>query len=251
MQKFFRHIRKKLIEKKNVRKYFLYAIGEILLVVIGILIALQLNNWNEQRKSIDYENTLLIEMRKSLNNDLFMITEYFEPRVNKSKLGIDSLLYFVGRNELPEQETLRNLLGDMLTDFDYRFDSGSYENLKSSGLNIIQNDSLRSMITSTYGVTFPAFEKFTNEYSEKKNDEARIYLRKLIKDETYMDSDGSTKVREVPVISDINNSDLLRVINLRRQVYFNNFRRLDGAKRINRNLEKMISDELRRRKVEF
>jgi hypothetical protein len=49
MLKFFRTIRKKLIEEDNVRKYLLYAIGEILLVVIGILIALQLNNWNEAR----------------------------------------------------------------------------------------------------------------------------------------------------------------------------------------------------------
>jgi len=50
MLKFFRTIRKKLIEEDNVRKYLLYAIGEILLVVIGILIALQVNNWNEERK---------------------------------------------------------------------------------------------------------------------------------------------------------------------------------------------------------
>jgi hypothetical protein len=47
MLKFFRTIRKKLIEEYNVRKYLLYAIGEILLVVIGILIALQVNNWND------------------------------------------------------------------------------------------------------------------------------------------------------------------------------------------------------------
>jgi len=50
MIRFFRTIRKKLIEEDNVRKYLLYAIGEILLVVIGILIALQVNNWNEERK---------------------------------------------------------------------------------------------------------------------------------------------------------------------------------------------------------
>ena len=49
MIKFFRHIRKSLIEKNQMGKYFKYAIGEILLVVIGILIALQINNWNEKR----------------------------------------------------------------------------------------------------------------------------------------------------------------------------------------------------------
>lgn len=47
MLRFFRQLRKSLIEKKKVRTYLLYASGEILLVVIGILIALQVNNWNE------------------------------------------------------------------------------------------------------------------------------------------------------------------------------------------------------------
>ena len=46
----FRRVRKKLIEQDNVRKYLFYAIGEILLVVAGILIALQVNNWNEAAK---------------------------------------------------------------------------------------------------------------------------------------------------------------------------------------------------------
>jgi hypothetical protein len=51
MFRYFRIIRKKLIEQDNVRKYLLYAIGEVLLVVIGILIALQINNWNEDKQA--------------------------------------------------------------------------------------------------------------------------------------------------------------------------------------------------------
>ena len=50
MIKFFRHIRKSLLMENKTTKYFKYAIGEIVLVVIGILIALQINNWNEHRK---------------------------------------------------------------------------------------------------------------------------------------------------------------------------------------------------------
>ncbi len=77
MLKFFRTIRKKLIEQKNVRKYLLYAVGEILLVVTGILIALQVNNWNEERKNSNLEAqyteriyTDLIETRDRLKVDL-------------------------------------------------------------------------------------------------------------------------------------------------------------------------------------
>ena len=50
MIKFFRKIRRKLLTENKISKYLLYAIGEIILVVIGILIALQVNNWNEDRK---------------------------------------------------------------------------------------------------------------------------------------------------------------------------------------------------------
>ncbi|MCB0461581.1 MAG: DUF6090 family protein [Flavobacteriaceae bacterium] len=51
MIKFFRHIRKSLLMENKTGKYFKYAIGEIVLVVIGILIALSINNWNEKRKT--------------------------------------------------------------------------------------------------------------------------------------------------------------------------------------------------------
>ncbi|MDR9416708.1 MAG: DUF6090 family protein, partial [Gracilimonas sp.] len=73
MLRFFRTIRKKLIEEDNIRTYLLYAIGEILLVVIGILIALQVNNWNETRKNKQLEQTYyenLIRDLKSQLNDI-------------------------------------------------------------------------------------------------------------------------------------------------------------------------------------
>ncbi|NNC44454.1 MAG: hypothetical protein HKN99_01055 [Winogradskyella sp.] len=57
MIKFFRKIRYNLMEQNKTGKYFKYAIGEIILVVIGILIALQINNWNEQRKEKQQETT--------------------------------------------------------------------------------------------------------------------------------------------------------------------------------------------------
>jgi uncharacterized protein DUF6090 len=57
MIKFFRKIRQSLLSEGKTGKYFKYAIGEILLVVIGILIALQINNWNEQNKNTESELT--------------------------------------------------------------------------------------------------------------------------------------------------------------------------------------------------
>jgi len=63
MIKFFRKIRYNLMSTNQTRKYFKYALGEILLVVIGILIALQINNWNEVRKERLKEQELLIQLQ--------------------------------------------------------------------------------------------------------------------------------------------------------------------------------------------
>ena len=59
MIKFFRNIRKRLLSEGKTGKYFKYAIGEIVLVVIGILIALQVNNWNEKRIKLYNEKNLI------------------------------------------------------------------------------------------------------------------------------------------------------------------------------------------------
>ncbi len=67
---FFRRIRKKLADDNKPLKYLRYAIGEIALVVIGILIALQVNNWNENRKERNAEQTLYQTLISSLESDL-------------------------------------------------------------------------------------------------------------------------------------------------------------------------------------
>lgn len=75
MIRFFRSLRKKLIEQDNVRKYLLYAIGEIALVMIGILLALQVNNWNEERKIKENERLLLSDVMEALHSDSLQLEE--------------------------------------------------------------------------------------------------------------------------------------------------------------------------------
>ena len=75
MIKFFRRIRYRLLNGNNFSKYLLYAIGEIILVVIGILIALQINNWNEDRKAQKAQRSLLINLYKNLKADSVVIQD--------------------------------------------------------------------------------------------------------------------------------------------------------------------------------
>uniref|UniRef100_UPI0030DA5AE8 DUF6090 family protein n=1 Tax=uncultured Planktosalinus sp. TaxID=1810935 RepID=UPI0030DA5AE8 len=71
MIQFFRKIRQKLLSENKFSKYLIYAIGEIILVVIGILIALQINNWNEGRKdeirASNYINRISEDLDRSIN----------------------------------------------------------------------------------------------------------------------------------------------------------------------------------------
>ena len=73
MIRFFRNIRQKLAAENNVAKYLRYAIGEILLVVIGILIALQINNWNENRKQSELKTVYISRLVSDIQQDTLNI----------------------------------------------------------------------------------------------------------------------------------------------------------------------------------
>ena len=75
MIKFFRHIRQNLIMENKTGKYLKYAIGEIVLVVIGILIALQINNWNENKKLKQKEINVAKELNTELNENIEFVKD--------------------------------------------------------------------------------------------------------------------------------------------------------------------------------
>ncbi len=76
MIKFFRHIRKSLISENKMGKYFKYAIGEILLVVIGILIALQINNWNDKKNKEKQKHTYIESLIGNLEQDSISLDRF-------------------------------------------------------------------------------------------------------------------------------------------------------------------------------
>lgn len=82
MIKFFRHIRQSLLMENKTRKYFKYAIGEIILVVIGILIALQINNWNDQKKETKELHEYLVKIRENVTRDIIVLDSINQRRSN-------------------------------------------------------------------------------------------------------------------------------------------------------------------------
>ncbi len=106
MLKFFRTIRKKLIEEENVRKYLLYAIGEIILVVIGILIALQINNWNDRKQQHQSD----IEFLNNLKGEVILDTLAFSHQTkwyNEINENVRSTLFMIDTSEALNEEQIK------------------------------------------------------------------------------------------------------------------------------------------------
>ncbi|TXD65033.1 DUF6090 family protein [Polaribacter glomeratus] len=144
-------------------KYFKYAFGEIILVVIGILIALQINNWNESRKQREKEIVILLALKKGLESDLK--TEFVEGIIffNESKVALENLSGFYNNTKTIPNDSLRKYIRRSLGgEWDFIFNTATFENLKASGIDVISNDSLRSKISSLYSDKYPELKGRSN-----------------------------------------------------------------------------------------
>jgi len=124
MMKFFNHIRKQLAAENKVASYIRYAIGEILLVVIGILIALQINNWNEGRKNAAIEEEIISNMHEEFLQNKLVLKEVREV-LNKSEKSCYQLMNLMNKE--------RNYL------FVYNIDSLLYYALDFNSFNPSSN----------------------------------------------------------------------------------------------------------------
>ncbi|MDT0558296.1 DUF6090 family protein [Ichthyenterobacterium sp. W332] len=136
MIKFFRHIRKSLIEKNKMGKYFKYAIGEILLVVIGILIALQINNWNETRKDTIKAKSYLLNIKEDLKKD----TTAYNAAIGslKSTLPDTEFLLSIKDFKTLKYDSLYNSLPTVY--YEISINSQTFDKLINSGITDLGDD---------------------------------------------------------------------------------------------------------------
>ena len=142
-----------MIETGSTKRYLLYAIGEILLVMIGILLALQVNNWNDYRKDRKIEIRVLENLAKSLDLNIKQF-DHKLARIHSCNRSGD-LIFSVLHNKNNNHDTLSSHWhGALLNHGNLMLSNAGYESLRNLGFDIIGNESLQEEIINLYENTY-------------------------------------------------------------------------------------------------
>ncbi len=179
----FRRIRRKLLDEWDLKTYLFYAISEILLVVIGILIAVQVNTINKNREIIELEKKILFEIENNLKGDIIEIQDDVESF--DIILKADAILI--------EHFKLKRPFNDSIGAFIHVFEMSphfsptrsGYNLLESKGIDLISDDSLRIQITDFYERRIPYYFTYSEERFQMVETLITPYLTKHFYLEKY------------------------------------------------------------------
>jgi|SRR6056297_579701 len=146
----FRRVREKLIVSGSVAKYLLYAIGEILLVVLGILIALQINNWNEDAKTRGSINGALMEVVQDLESDVKVLSDEIVKRENDLQAQLRVIRFL--ESDTQRYDSLYTDLGHVLLKRNTPLLSNGYDLLNDIGISQLKDATLRERLVIYYEV---------------------------------------------------------------------------------------------------
>ena len=149
MPAIFKKIRRKLAEENKVMSYLRYAFGEIILVVIGILIALQVNNWNEQHKSNQRINSVLAEIHDDLMLDRTVLQDHIVVLMGDLTAQKNIIATLEQKRAFTEQ-TYQDL-GRVMLMRRIELNNNGYGLLKELGISHIKDPVLRNALVNYYG----------------------------------------------------------------------------------------------------
>ena len=184
MINFFRRIRKQLADDNKPLKYARYAIGEIVLVMIGILLALQVNNWNEFQKDRKIEKEALVSLVENMKLNINQTEHKIERIQSANKSG--QIIFAAIKNSNHTVDTLgKHFHEALLNHANLLLTIGAYEALKNIGFEIIRNEILKKEIVNLHENTYlqlgrnqkwgeeirPDFDKYVIDHFIMSNEE--------------------------------------------------------------------------------
>ncbi len=149
----FRKLRKVSMNSNKIKSYIGYAVGEIILVVIGILIALQISNWNEEYKDVQLEQAYYCKLLEDVNQDQVLLDQLKVENQNRLQMCNQSI-HLLQQSQVDRRE-LVNAMRESISKirFNFRPSLSAFDDLKSSGkLAILKDLSLKKKLLRYYAV---------------------------------------------------------------------------------------------------
>src|SRR5690606_1996502 len=149
--KIFRNIRQKLLKEGKTTNYLKYAIGEIILVVIGILIALSINNWNANRIERHKESVYLKNIKRDLIEHNKSIDDKLNTELDFSKTAKPILKYYKGHHKFKVDSSFTSAIGSLTNRRTFVKINPTYTELLSSGnVDIISDNKFKGELINYY-----------------------------------------------------------------------------------------------------
>lgn len=207
-----------MLTEHKFSKYILYAIGEIVLVVIGILIALQINNWNENLNKERQEQEILNNLKQDFEYNRSELLSVLNSNAENIKAAI-TVLHNTG-NRYSEGFDLDPILGDVTSSVYYYPKNGFLNDLINSGnLGIIKSTELRNRLSSW----MPRLDDLNLRQKATKEFE-NLMIRYVIENGSWLSADASEDDETIIRLNfptsgfEINNNDLLKDIKFENMV---------------------------------
>lgn len=183
MVRLFRKIRHNLIEKNNFKKYLIYAIGEILIVMIGILFALQLNNWNEQRKTNVVEIGLLDNLLISLQKDFMEVEKILDfQNTSLEKQMVIMRSDFSQLKATFSEEDINQALSQILNgQYSFFPKYGLYNMIiANNGFDILKSKEIKTSLIELYDYKYKRYENIDAVVDQKFQFGFNPFIHRLI-----------------------------------------------------------------------
>jgi len=168
-----------MIRKPNFKLGWKYALGEIILIFIGITAAVAFQNWNDNRKAKDFENEILDEISSSLLLDEIELNSILDNFQRADNVAIKILGY---RGTQVEKDSISYWLGQFINFDRFNPSSSPYEVLKSEGLQAISHKELRSLISQYYDDAVPSIIASLYDVEEDFETNAFGFFREQFED---------------------------------------------------------------------
>ena len=203
-------------------KYFKYAIGEIVLVVIGILIALSINNWNNDKKDKQAELKYLNQIRKSLQENNLILKERIVNDERTLKFGDQLYSHFKTKKEL--NDSIKRVLVVLLNDQMISFNIAAFENLKNDGLSFISNDDLKFEIINIYDKELKYIQNiFANQFENYLSGVINPFFSdnfEFVSNEKYMSAEPNNYQ---DLLSNNKTTNIISMVNTMRSYAISNY----------------------------